>query len=47
MPKRTHGQLNENTGRVETRRVARAKRGDFDITIVDTRAKRWIRNLIG
>lgn len=44
---RTQGQLNENTGRVETRRVARARRTDFTISVVDTRTKRWIRNLVG
>jgi hypothetical protein len=41
------GQVNENTGRVESKKVAKAKRGDFDITIIDTKAKRIARNLWG
>ena len=45
MPKQ--GQVNENTGRVESKLVKKARRGDFDITVIDTRAKRWRRNLIG
>lgn len=45
--KTTQGQLNENTGRVESRPVRKAKEVDFPVTIVNTRAKRFWRNLAG
>jgi hypothetical protein len=41
------GQVNESTGRVETRRVKKAREADFDITIIDSRRKRIARNLWG
>jgi hypothetical protein len=43
----THGQVNENTGRVETRRVRRVKEVDWPVTRVDTGAKRIKRALVG
>lgn len=46
MAKKT-GQVNENTGRVETRKTRRIREVDFPVTIVDTRVKRWIRNAVG
>ena len=39
-------ELDMETGKSRSGKVARAKRADFDIAIVDTRAKRVIRNLI-
>lgn len=44
---KTHGQINEATGSVERKKVARAKQVDFPVTVVDTRAKRIARNLWG
>lgn len=44
---KTHGQVNESTGKIESRKVRGAKRVDFPVTIVDTRAKRIARNLWG
>lgn len=41
------GQVNENTGRVETRKVRRVREVNLPVTIVDTRLKRIIRNLVG
>jgi hypothetical protein len=41
------GQLNEDTGRVETRRVRRVKEVDWPVTRVDTRRKRIARSLWG
>jgi len=41
------GQVNEDTGRVEVRRVRRVKEVDFPVTIVDTRGKRFLRALKG
>ena len=45
MAKRTQGQINRSTGRVETAQVRKARRGDFDIAVVDTRGKRIARAL--
>ena len=44
---RIHGQVNEDTGKVEKRRVSRHKTVDFPVTIVNTRAKRAWRALVG
>lgn len=44
---RTHGQVNEDTGRVETRRVKRVREVDFPVTVVDTRWKRFKRAAVG
>lgn len=41
------GQVNESTGRVETRNVRRAKTGAIPWTVYDTKAKRAWRNLVG
>lgn len=41
------GQVNENTGRVETRKVRRVKEVAFPVTMNDTRAKRIARSLWG
>jgi hypothetical protein len=41
------GQVNENTGRVETGRVRRIKEVDWPVTRNDTRAKRIARKLWG
>jgi hypothetical protein len=41
------GQVNENTGRVETRKVGRVKVVDWPVTRNDTRAKRIARSLWG
>ncbi|MBW8792146.1 MAG: hypothetical protein JF597_00645 [Streptomyces sp.] len=41
------GQVNENTGRVETRKMRRTKEVDFPVTVVKTRAQRIARNLWG
>jgi len=41
------GQVNENTGKVETRKVGRAKTTAIPWTVYDTRAKRAWRNLVG
>lgn len=41
------GQVNENTGRVEVRKVRRAKTGEIPWTVYDTRAKRIARSLWG
>jgi hypothetical protein len=43
---KTHGQVNE-TGKVETRRVARVREVDFPVTIVDTPWKRLVRKAVG
>lgn len=43
---KTHGQVNEN-GRVETRRVSRAREVNFPVTVVDTRWKRIKRAAVG
>jgi hypothetical protein len=40
------GQVNESTGRVETRRIGRTREVDFPVTIVDTRWKRFKRKVI-
>jgi len=44
---RTHGQLNESTGKVERRKVSRHKVVDFPVTMNNTRAKRAARALWG
>jgi hypothetical protein len=44
---KTHGQVNEDTGRVETRRVRRVREVDFPVTRVDTKAKKIARALWG
>lgn len=44
---KTHGQVNEYTGRVETRTVRRVREVDWPVTRVDTRAKRIARGLWG
>lgn len=44
---RMQGQVNENTGRVETRRVRKARQADFTITRITTRGQRIRRNLWG
>lgn len=44
---KTHGQVNEATGRVETRRVRRVKEVDFPVTVVDTAWKRFKRKAVG
>lgn len=44
---KTQGQLNESTGRVETRRVEQAKEVDWPVTIADTRWKRIKRAAVG
>jgi hypothetical protein len=44
---KTHGQLNENTRRVETRKVRRAKEVELPVTVVDTRWKRIKRAAVG
>jgi hypothetical protein len=44
---RTHGQVNEETGKVEKRKVGRHRAVEFPATVVDTRAKRIKRALIG
>jgi hypothetical protein len=41
------GQVNEDTGRVETRRVRRVREVDFPVTRNDTRARRAKRWLVG
>lgn len=41
------GQLNESTGRVESRKVGRAREVDFPITTVTTRVQRIKRALVG
>lgn len=41
------GQVNEDTGRVETRRVRRVREVDFPVTVVDTRWKRFKRKAVG
>lgn len=41
------GQVNENTGRVETRKVRKAKEVEFPVTYVTTRRQRIARNLWG
>jgi hypothetical protein len=46
MAKRTQGQVNEGTGRVEIRSVRKARRGDFDVANPDTALKRFIRAAI-
>ena len=44
---RTVGQVNESTGRVETRRVARVREIYWPVTRVDTRWKRFKRKAVG
>jgi hypothetical protein len=44
---KTHGQVNEDTGRVETRRVRRVREVDFPVTRVDTAWKRFKRAAVG
>lgn len=46
MGKRTQGQVNENTGRVESRKVSSAKRGNFDTANPNTALKRFWRNAV-
>lgn len=41
------GQVNENTGRVESRKVRRMREVDFPVTHVTTRAQRIKRALVG
>lgn len=41
------GQVNEDTGKVESRSVRRIKQVDFPVTIVDTRWKRFKRAAVG
>jgi hypothetical protein len=41
------GQLNANTGRVETRKVRRVREVNFPVTLVLTRGQRIKRALIG
>jgi hypothetical protein len=41
------GQVNEGTGRVESRKVARSREVEFPVTHVTTRAQRIKRALIG
>jgi hypothetical protein len=44
---KTHGQVNEDTGRVESRKVRRVREVDFPVTVVDTRWKRFKRAAVG
>ena len=44
---RTHGQVNEDTGRVEERRVRRVREVDWPVTVVKTRRQRIARKLWG
>jgi hypothetical protein len=44
---RKQGQVNEDTGRVETRKVRKAKEVDWPVTVVDTRWKRIKRAAVG
>lgn len=44
---RTHGQLNEDTGRVEERRVRRVREVDWPVTVVATRWQKFKRKAIG
>jgi hypothetical protein len=44
---KTHGQVNEDTGRVESRKVRRVREVDFPVTRVDTAWKRFKRAAVG
>jgi hypothetical protein len=44
---RTHGQMNESTGKVEKRKVGRHRAVEFPVTDNSTRAQRVRRALIG
>lgn len=42
-----HGQVNENTGKVESKRVKKIKEVPFPVTVYDTPAKRFWRKVKG
>lgn len=47
MAKKTVTEQCEVTGRIKTGTVKKAKAGDFDVTVLDTRGKRIARALWG